>query len=394
MNRLRQALFWIHLASGLTAGLVIALLCATGVLLAFEKDIIAWAEQDTRRVEPPTLDAAPLSLAELEARFRQAAPAATVASIVAERDRQAAVAIFVDRTTAYYVDPYTGEVRPPPGSRTAAFLRGVVVWHRYLGSQAGEARANGKLITGVANLAFLLLAVTGLILWTPRTWSWRALRPGLWFRQNLPARARDLNWHQVIGFWSAPVFIVLTLTALPISFRWAGGLLYTLTDTPMPATGPESSGALPPLAAVEPPPAGAALLDADALVARAQREVPGWQVITYRPVAAGMAAPAFITVRERRSLPRTASTHLQFEPVSGELVRRDGYADLSAARKLRLWSRYLHSGEALGWGAQFVAMIASLGGVVLVGTGFALAGRRLYSARRAVATETVSEKAR
>ncbi|WNZ58636.1 PepSY domain-containing protein [Myxococcus sp. MxC21-1] len=44
--------------------------------------------------------------------------------------------------------------------------------------------------------------------------------------------------------------------------------------------------------------------------------------------------------------------------------------------------RFLHTGEALGLLGQLVAAIASLGGVFLVYTGFALSWRRFFSRRR------------
>ena len=47
-----------------------------------------------------------------------------------------------------------------------------------------------------------------------------------------------------------------------------------------------------------------------------------------------------------------------------------------------MWLRFLHTGEALGWPGQLVAGIASLGGVMLVWTGLALAVRRLAYTRR------------
>ena len=52
--KLRKVIFWLHLTAGLVAGLVIAIMCFTGAALAFEKDIIAWAERDVRRVTPPS----------------------------------------------------------------------------------------------------------------------------------------------------------------------------------------------------------------------------------------------------------------------------------------------------------------------------------------------------
>ncbi len=45
----RKIIFWLHLIAGVVAGIVILIMSATGVALAFEKEIIAWAERDVRR---------------------------------------------------------------------------------------------------------------------------------------------------------------------------------------------------------------------------------------------------------------------------------------------------------------------------------------------------------
>lgn len=381
--RFRDFVFWIHLVAGVVCGLVIGLMCLTGTMLAFEKELTAWAERDVRRVAAPAPGAVRLPLDELERRFRAAYPEAKPASIVVTNDPQAAVAFSVGRVGGFYADPYTGEIRRPESTRMAQAMQTAMELHRYLGFSGAESRPRGKLVTGIANLAFCGLAVTGLYLWMPRSWSWRALRPSVWFLQNTSGRARDWNWHNVVGFWCAPVLIALTLTALPISFRWAGSFLYTLTGTPLPASGPESSGAPAPAAKPTPPPGGTAPLPRAALLAAVQRELPAWETITLRfaPPAAGQAA-AFI-VRERDTWPRTATTTLQYDPFTGEQLRRDGHADLSPARKLRAWSRFLHTGEALGGFAQAVAGLASLGGAVLVYTGLALAWRRFFGRKSA-----------
>ena len=44
MKTFRKIVFWTHLAMGLIAGLSIAIMCFTGVLLAFEHEIVEWAE--------------------------------------------------------------------------------------------------------------------------------------------------------------------------------------------------------------------------------------------------------------------------------------------------------------------------------------------------------------
>lgn len=381
MSRLRPVLFWLHLVAGLLAGLVIAILCVTGTALAFEKQLIAWSERDARQVAVPPPEAPRLGLDELTARFQAAHPDARANSLVISRDPATAVVVSVSRTESYHVNPYTGEVRRPASTAVARFMHTMVEWHRYLSFSSDPAKPRAKLVTGSATIVFCFLALSGLILWWPRTLSWRALRPSVWFTQNTSARARDWNWHNTIGFWSAPVLIVLTLTALPIAFPWAGKLTYTLTGTPLPASGPQSSGAPPAPASVPAPAAGARAVSRDVLVASAQRELPRWETITLRAGTRPDPAkpqPVSLTVREADTLPRTATTTLQFDPFTGQLLQRDGYAQLSAARQVRAWTRYLHTGEALGWIGQLVAGLATLGGCFLVYTGFALSWRRFF----------------
>ena len=55
----RQTVFWIHLVAGLISGLVIAIMCFTGTVLAFEKQLVAWSERDARQIAPPPAGAGP-----------------------------------------------------------------------------------------------------------------------------------------------------------------------------------------------------------------------------------------------------------------------------------------------------------------------------------------------
>lgn len=376
----RLVVFWLHLAAGVICGLVIAVLCFTGTALAFEKELIAWAERDARQVAAPAPGTPRLGVDELSARLRAAFPSARPGTIVVARDPLTAVAFPVSRTEGYHANPHTGEVRRPASFAMGRFMQRIFDLHRYLGL-SGESRPHGRLATGIANLSFCFLAASGLVLWWPRSLAWRAFRPGIWFTQNLTGRARDWNWHNTVGFWCAPVLIILTLTALPISFRWAAELTYALTGTPLPASGPQSSGAPPAAAAVPASTANARPVSRDTLLEAVQSELPAWQTVSFRfahnPEAA-KPQPAGFTVRETGTWPRTATTTLQFDPFTGTLLQRDGYAGLSAARKVRAWSRYLHTGEALGGWARFIAAVACLGGGFLVYTGFALAWRRFF----------------
>ena len=46
MKQFRKIIFWCHIPVGIIAGLIILIMSVTGVLLAYERQITAWA--DTR----------------------------------------------------------------------------------------------------------------------------------------------------------------------------------------------------------------------------------------------------------------------------------------------------------------------------------------------------------
>ncbi len=408
---MRRTLFWLHLVAGLIAGLVIALLCFTGVVLAFEKQIVTFVGRDAATVSVPA-DSARIPLDDLAARARAAQTEARLTAITVRSDPAARVTFAFGRETTLLADPFTGELRPPGAARTRAFMHFMTDLHRTLGLRAETTRPVGKAITGAANVAFLVLAVTGLYLWWPRSWSWRGLKAIATLNLRLTGKARDWNWHNALGLWSAPVLIVLTLTALPISYRWATNFLYTATGSEPPAqTG--GPGAQPPGPAVPQPPPGARPLGFDSLLAAAQSAAPTWTEITLRlgggrdagprpepsanrqrrhstgtaetPSAPATAEPpprprgpqaiaALVRTSDQR--PRFATTTLHLDPFTGAVLRTDTFAGQSAGRRLRSWSRFLHTGEALGWPGQLVAALASAAALFLVWTGFALSWRR------------------
>ena len=225
-----RAIFWLHLLTGTLAGLVILVMSVTGVLLAFEPQIVDYAERDFRRVTPPTPDGGRLPMDTILAKAEAARPAIRPTAVVSWSEPGATVRVAFGRDDGVFVNPYTGELLGS-GSRVHDAMHVIEDWHRWLGS-----RDVGRPYTGACNLAFLGLAISGLYLWWPRRWTRHVLRGSTLFDGSLRGRARDWNWHNVIGFWCAPVLIVLTVTGAVMSYQWANDLLYRLTgNEPPPA---------------------------------------------------------------------------------------------------------------------------------------------------------------
>ena len=220
---LRRTIFWIHLAVGVTGAVAILLMAATGVLLTYEAQLDRWALRGYRA--DPAPGAAPLALDELIARVGGEAPAGLVASVALHRDpREPAVFGLGDGATVH-VDRFTGESPGDGDTRTRRFLRGVMYFHRWLALE-GEYRIVGRTIMATANLGFLFLLVSGVYLWWPSRGGRAAWRQALWFRRGLGGRARDFNWHNVIGFWSAVPLAVVVFSGATISYQWAADLVH------------------------------------------------------------------------------------------------------------------------------------------------------------------------
>ncbi len=133
------------------------------------------------------------------------------------------------RERTLYVDPATGKVLGEASRSTRNFFSTVERIHRSLGSEMRSGR--GRPITGACNLLFLFLVVSGFYLWFPKKWLLQYIRPAIWFRGGLRGRAREWNWHNTIGFWSAIPLFFIVLTGVIMSYQWANNLLYQLTGT-------------------------------------------------------------------------------------------------------------------------------------------------------------------
>lgn len=387
MKRLRKIIFWCHLPVGVVAGLVILNMCVTGVLLTYEKQIISWADTRGYRSAPPTAEARHLPVETLIAKAAEARGAganATAITLKSDPAMPAEVAFGRD-AASLFVNPYSGQVLGEGSQKVRSFFRGVTDWHRWLGAK-GENRNVARAITGACNLGFLFLVVSGFYLWWPRSWNWKSLRSVTWFRRGLPARARDFNWHNTIGFWSAGPLFIVVISAVVISYTWAGNLVYRLVGEtpPAPRANQPSSGKV-----------DASLTNLDSAWYAAEQQVSNWNSITLQLPTAAAAQLTFNIDRGNGGQPQKRA-QLVLDRATGQVVRWEPFWSYTRGRQLRSILRFAHTGEVAGIVGQTIAGLVSMGGAVLVITGLALAFRRCYGwiSRRARRTRVTLETAK
>jgi uncharacterized iron-regulated membrane protein len=376
----RRALFWTHLAAGVAAGAVILVMSVTGVLLTYERQMTDWADgyvlspqPEARRLPLETL----LERARLE---RGSLPT----SVTLRADPTAPAALGFGREGTVFVDPYTGVVLGQGSKRARDFFHAVTDWHRWLNVH-GDGRPLGRAATGAANLLFLFIVLSGLYLWWPRQWSWRFVRPVTLFQGGLSGKARDFNWHNVFGFWSALPLAFVVGSIVPISYPWAQDLVYRLSGSEPPP--PRGAGG-PPAGRPSGPPADLSFDGLDRLRARAEEQVPGWQSLSLRLPAKAEGPWTFSLDTSTGARRPDTRTQVSLDIKTGDVVKVEGYESLAGGRRAIGWMRFIHTGEAFGLPGQTVAGLASAGGAVLVYTGLALALRRLAAWRRRRATSS------
>lgn len=382
---LRKSILWCHLVAGIIAGPIIAIMSVTGIAIAFEEEILRWHDRRASRLESVSGDAkTPLPIAELTRTIETSSAGEKVSSIAMFSEPGRAWEVHLGDHGPFYLDPFTGSTRASQAHGAHEIIHKLEEWHRWLGASEGLT-STARIVTGVSNLALVLLCVTGLYLWFPRRWNWRALRPLLLLIKGFKGRARDFNWHNVCGFWSLPVVLALALTAVAISFEWGHRLVFILAGEEPPKSRNYGMMAVPP-PMVPPPAPGTSPVPLDLCFARIAAEFPNWESITLEVMpdpAASPLAPLEFGVTVPDYMPSRAYIPVKSHPYTGEILQQVHFEDRSTGLQARVWIRFLHTGGAFGLPGKIIASLATAALLVLVWTGFSMSWRRFFLNPRA-----------
>jgi sulfite reductase (NADPH) flavoprotein alpha-component len=364
----RAFLFRLHWALGLTAGLVLAVMGATGALLSYEEALTGWANADRAVV---AARGEPLALSALAARIEARLPGQRVATFILRDDPAASTTVRFtrdpvtrQRPAPVLADPYDGavlgEVR---WAKAFATIRALHQWMLL----PDDGNGWGRQVTGISTVALLIFLATGLVLRWPQVH-----RLGIWLRPSLsrPGRARWWSLHAVGGTWLLPVYVVIALSGLTWSYDGFKDVAHRVLIGP--------AGEAKPKRMAGPRTGGVPAVDAawESFRAGEGREaglsqllIPedGRQPIRIRWFAHGAEGTA-------------ARNEARYEAATGTLVSAERFADQAIGKKIASNMLEVHRGRFFGDGIALVFFLAAL-----AMPGFAATGLVLYVLRRRAA---------
>ena len=219
----------IHLWLSLPFGIVITIICLTGAILVFEQDITKIVQRKFYYVQEVKGDPIPT-----DSLIQRIAPSLSEGVIVKEvitsdNPRHTyAFRLSKPRNAIIYVDPYTAEV---VGRKARLpFFTTVLKLHRFLLDKrdANSGIFWGKMIVGVSTLLFVVILITGVVLWWPK--SKKAWKTHFTIHLHSGWRRFLYDLHAVGGIYVLVFLLVLALTGLTWSFPWYKTLFYSIFD--------------------------------------------------------------------------------------------------------------------------------------------------------------------
>lgn len=209
----------IHLWLGIGSGIILLIICLTGTILTFEEEIKGFFAEEVTVTPQETV----LSIEQLT---KTLASEGTVMRVTISPGPTEPYAFSVKtskeerRGTTFLMDQYNGTYVKPAPHPLDGFFMAMFKMHRWLLLDISI----GRPIVGVATILFLILSITGIVLWFPKKklkkLKWKHLKPGfkIAWRANWKRINHDL--HVTLGFYTAIFLLIMSLTGLFWSFEW------------------------------------------------------------------------------------------------------------------------------------------------------------------------------
>lgn len=359
----------LHLWLGLASGFVVFIISITGCIYVFEQELKACLYQDREIVAVPE-NAVKKPLSELmliaQREVGDDHPIQNIAIPSAAdqtysfrplqiRDRKAFThfgEIVYQRKV--YINPYTGEVVKNENTKYEFFTL-VLRLHRNLLLNRGV----GSVIVGLSVIIFVVMLITGIVLWWPKNKVVLRQRITFLWKKTTRWKRKNYDLHSVLGFYSSFVVLIIALTGLTWSFDWFEKSVYWI------ANGGKIEKVKPLYSDTT---QATAILPIDQILFDLQKRNAEAETIS---ISFPEKSNGVINASVRSGIHvRYTAQRYQYDQFTGALLNTTTFDEKNAGEKLNAMNYDIHTGAILGLSGKILAFVASLISASLPVTGF------------------------
>jgi len=376
----------LHLWLGLASGIIVFIVALTGCIFVFEEEIFNMTHRDLVYIEAQDGKVKPLSTL-IENAQQALNGMKKIGSVEIINDRHRSYIFTASKTDKkaknawnyfqqvkyydeVYVNPYTGAVLGQV-DRKYEFFNIVRRIHQNLLLPY----AIGSMIVGSACLMFLILLITGFVLWIPKSKSgWKQRFSIKW---NAKWRRVNYDTHNVGGFYVMPVAMIIVITGLVWSFDWWEDGIYRILGSKER-----------PKFLIDQPLIDAKTLPAeqlaDGIFKAAMEKKVNFSTLTLS-FPEKETAPYLLFMETDRGSGWRESNYYYFHKATGDQYGQILQADKSLGMKWRNTNYDIHTGGVYGITTKILAFLASLFCATLPVTGFYIWwGKRNKSSKQTI----------
>lgn len=219
---------WIHKWLGLITGIVVFVVSITGCIYVFQDDLKVLVYPQKYYVSGNAAGRKPLPLTQLIKNAQAGLEKGEKISRVdlypdasrtwvfrASKNKEEAFGhwnyqVYYKRV---FVNPYTGAIQVVENAKYEFFQ---VVLQMHMNLLLGK--KVGHLVVGYSTVIFVVMLITGLVLWWPKKWNARTVKQGLWVSFKYRWKRINHDLHNVLGFYSLIFAFIMGVTGLVFAF--------------------------------------------------------------------------------------------------------------------------------------------------------------------------------
>lgn len=220
----------LHLWFGLSVGLIIFIVSLSGTMYVFKDEIQNQLRKDVLFVKAETVTKQPLSVEVLKEKItlelNEKYPVSSVEIpldksksykfIFYEKDKKAWNYFDeVKINKLIYVNQYTGEVLGIYNEKYDLFpILKSIHWSLLLKADWG------KYVVGIPVVLFVIMLITGIILWWPKNKNARKSRLSFDWKNVKTWKRKNYDLHNVLGFYASFIALLISLSGLYFAYPW------------------------------------------------------------------------------------------------------------------------------------------------------------------------------